>query len=110
VKFQVTVANPSQVIGVVLFFHLKDKNGSGSTAWNNGVAMSPNGPGAYAYDLFSKDIPGFNTYQDALLIYQFALEGSGGKVLQRSQESSDVELKICRGVVGGAPGFAGPTP
>lgn len=108
-QFQVVVSDPSLVTGVVLFFHLQNKGGSGSTPWNNGVAMSPLGSGAYGYDLFSKNIPAYNTYNDAWLIYQFAVEGSGGTVLFRSPAYSNVELKACIAGVGGAP-FAGPTP
>ena len=80
---------------MVLFFHLTDKAGSGSTPWNNGVAMQSLGNGKYEYDLFSNTIPAFNSYPEAWLVYQFAAAGPGGNVLLRSPAYSDVTLTMC---------------
>jgi hypothetical protein len=57
---QIGVSNPDQLSSVVLFYHLEDKAGGGSTPWNDGVAMQPQGGGQYSYDLVSKTIPAFN--------------------------------------------------
>ncbi len=95
VKFQVGVSNPGQGLNVFLFFHLEDKNGSGSTPWNNGVAMQPLGQGMFSYDLASQNIPAFNSYQEAWLVYQFAASGPDGKVVLRSQTFNNLTLSMC---------------
>ncbi len=94
-KLQVGVSQPNQISSVVLFFHLKDKTGSGSTNWNEGVAMEPLGSGRYSYDLASKTIPAFNSYPEAWLVYQFAATGAGGQVVLRSPAYSNVTLPMC---------------
>jgi len=94
-KLQVQVSQPNQVTSVVLFFHLEDKSGGGTTLWNEGVVMQPQGGGAYSYDLASKTIPAFNSYPEAWLVYQFAATGSGGQVLLRSPAFKDVTLSMC---------------
>ncbi len=94
-KLQVGVSQPDQVSSVVLFFHLKDKSGGGTTPWNEGVAMEPLGGGVYSYDLVSKTIPAFNSYPEAWLVYQFAATGAGGQVLLRSPAYSNVTLTMC---------------
>jgi hypothetical protein len=94
-KLQVQVSDPNHVSSVVLFFHLKDKSGGGTTPWNEGVAMEPLGGGVYSYDLVSKTIPAFNSYPEAWLVYQFAATGAGGQVLLRSPAYSNVTLTMC---------------
>ena len=94
-KLQVQVSEPNRVSSVVLFFHLKDKSGGGSTPWNDGVVMEPQGSGVYSYDLLSKTIPAFNSYPEAWLVYQFAATGAGGQVLLRSPAYSDITLIMC---------------
>ncbi len=94
-KLQVSVSDPSQVSSVVLFFRLTDKAGSGSTPWNNGVAMQSLGQGAYSYDLVSNTIPSFNSYSEAWLAYQFVATGPDGKILLRSQAFTDITLSMC---------------
>jgi CSLREA domain-containing protein len=94
-KLQVGVSQPNQVSSVVLFFHLKDKAGSGSTDWNEGVAMGPLGSGQYSYDLASKTIPAFNSYPEAWFVYQFTATGAGGQVVLRSPAYSNVTLTMC---------------
>ncbi len=91
----VSVADPAQVRSVVLFFHLIDKQGSGSTPWNDGVAMDSIGNGRYEYDLLSKAIPAFNSYAEAWLAYQFVATGSSGRVLSRSERFTDITLTMC---------------
>jgi hypothetical protein len=94
-KLQVQVSDPDHVSSVVLFFHLKDKAGGGTTPWNEGVVMEPLGSGQYSYDLVSKTIPAFNSYPEAWLVYQFAATGAGGQVVLRSPPYSDVTLTMC---------------
>ncbi len=92
---QIGVTGPNQIASVVLFFHLEDQSGSGSTPWNAGAAMEPQGGGVYSYDLGSATIPAFNSFSDAWLVYQFAATGAGGQVLLRSPAFKDVTLSMC---------------
>jgi hypothetical protein len=94
-KLQIGLSQPNQVSSVVLFFHLENKAGGGSTSWNNGVAMQPLGSGQFSYDLASNAIPAFNSYPEAWLVYQFAATEAGGQVLLRSPEFKDVTLSMC---------------
>jgi CSLREA domain-containing protein len=94
-KFQASVSDPSKASSVVLFFHLEDKAGNGSTPWNDGVSMQPDGKGGFSYDLFSQNIPAFNSYQEAWLVYQFVVTGPDGKVALRSEAFKDLTLSMC---------------
>jgi hypothetical protein len=79
---------------VVLFFRLKEKAGGETTDWNEGEAMEPQGDLFYSLTLVSESIPGFISFSDAYLQYQFVAEGAGG-ILGRSQVYGDVEVKLC---------------
>ncbi len=94
-KIQIGLTAPGQVSTVVLFFHLTDQAGSGSTPWNDGVAMEPLGGGQYSYDLISSTIPAFNSYPQAWFVYQFAAAKAGGQVLLRSAVLQNVTLSMC---------------
>jgi Ig-like domain from next to BRCA1 gene/SdrD B-like domain len=91
-RVQATYPN---VRNVVLFFRLKDKSGGETTAWNEGEAMMPQGGGMFNFTLASETIPGFTSFAEAILQYQFVAEGGGGAILGRSQVYSDVELNVC---------------
>ncbi len=94
-KIQIGVSGPDPISSVVLFFRLEDKAGTGSTDWNDGIAMQPLGGGQFSYDLASNAISKFNSYPEAWLVYQFAAAGPGGKVLLRSPVFKDVTLSMC---------------
>ena len=80
---------------VVLFFRLKERDGGETTSWNEGVAMGPRGNGVYEFTLASESIPGFISFSDAYLQYQFVAEGAGGTILGRSQVYADIVLGVC---------------
>jgi hypothetical protein len=79
---------------VVLFFRLKDKAGDETTSWNEGEAMEPQVDMFYSLTLVSESIPGFMTFSEAYLQYQFVAEGGGG-ILGRSQVYGDIGLERC---------------
>ena len=92
---QVSFSDPSQFSDMLLFFRLKDKVGGGTTPWNEGVVMSPLGSGNYEYNLASTSIPGYASYPEAWLLYQFVATGPGGSVLLRSDVFGNLTLLDC---------------
>ena len=79
---------------VVLFFRLKEKAGGETTDWNEGEAMDPQEDMFYSLTLASESIPGFISFSEAYLQYQFVAEGAGG-ILGRSQVYGDIVLERC---------------
>lgn len=82
------------VRNVVLFFRLKDPASSQATPWNEGVAMIPQGGGAFSASLASESIPDFMTFPEAVLQVQFVAEGAAG-IVSRSPVFGDVTLVVC---------------
>ena len=91
----VKVSDPARVKGMLLFFHLQDKAGGGTTAWNSGVAMSPLADGSYSRVVASEDIDGYTDYLSAWFIYQFVASDAAGNVVGRSGVYKDVTLSMC---------------
>jgi len=80
---------------MLLFVHLQDKASGGKTPWSEGVVMTPLGAGNYEYNLASTSIPGFSSYPEALLLYQFVASGPGGTLVLRSNVFSNATLFDC---------------
>jgi hypothetical protein len=80
---------------VDLFVRLGDNGGSGSTGWNDGFAMNPQGAGMFLLNLLSSRIPGYNSYLSATLEYQFAATDKNGDVVLRSPVYRDIQLTQC---------------
>lgn len=91
----VKVSDPGRVKGMLLFFHLQDQAGGGSTGWNSGVPMNRLADGSYSLTVASDSIPKFTDYLKAWFIYQFVAADAGGKVLGRSDVYSNVTLSMC---------------
>jgi hypothetical protein len=91
----VKVSDPGRVNGMLLFFHLQDQAGGGSTGWNSGVPMNRLADGSYSLSVASDSISRFTDYLKAWLIYQFVAADAGGKVLGRSDVYSNVTLSMC---------------
>jgi hypothetical protein len=91
----VKVSDPGRVKGMLLFFHLEDQAGGGSTGWNNGVSMNRLTDGSYSLSVSSDSIPGYTDYLKAWFIYQFVAMDSGGKPLARSEVYRDTTLSMC---------------
>ncbi len=91
----VKISDPARVKGMLLFFHLQDKAGGGTTAWNSGVPMGALADGGYSKVVASEDIDGHTDYLSAWFVYQFvATDGIGG-VVARSDVYRDVTLAMC---------------
>lgn len=60
-----------------------------------GLPMAAKGNGLDALTLASESIPGFTTFPQALLRFQFIAEGAGDEIVGRSPECADVTLEIC---------------
>jgi hypothetical protein len=95
ITMDVVVSGVGNVQGVTLFFHLQDKSSGKKTAWNNGVAMQPEGNGKFSASVASNTIPGYSTFAENYFLYQFAATDSGNNVLMRSQVFSDITLSAC---------------
>jgi hypothetical protein len=91
----VKVSDPGRVKGMLLFFHLQDIAGGGSTGWNSGVPMNRLADGSYSLTVASDSIPEFADYLKAWFVYQFVAADAGGKVLGRSDVYSNVTLSMC---------------
>ena len=86
---------------------LLDKNSSGSTAWDSYAVMVDAGNGLYRVALKSSKIQGANQFASAIVLYQFIVIGTNGKVIGRSPSYNDLSLAACRGIIIIPPG--GPT-
>ncbi len=91
----VKVSDPGRVKGMLLFFHLQDQAGGGSTGWNSGIPMNRLADGSYSLSVASDSIPKFTDYLKAWFIYQFVAADAGGTVLGRSDVYSNVTLSMC---------------
>ncbi len=91
----VKVSDPARVKGMLLFFHLQDKAGGGTTAWNSGVPMVALADGGYSKTVAAEDIDGYTGYLSAWFIYQFVATDGAGNVVARSDVYRDVTLSMC---------------
>jgi len=78
---------------VVLFYRLRSSGET--TAWNEGVAMSPSGAGRFRYMVNASSIPGVTGFSQASLQYQFVVTDAGRLVVARSPVYGDIEVKLC---------------
>ncbi len=92
---RISFSDPGRLANMLLFFHLEDKAGGGSTPWSDGVNMTAAGQGAYEHTLEASDIPGYASYSEAIFLYQFVALGPGGSVLLRSEVFRNVTLFKC---------------
>lgn len=97
VSVQLTNTNP--VKHVELYVRLLDKNSSDSTAWDSYAVMSDAGNGLYRVALKSSKIQGADQYTSAVVLYQFIVIGTNGKVIGRSPGYNDLSLAACRGII-----------
>jgi hypothetical protein len=91
----VKVSDPARAKGMLLFFHLQDKAGGGSSAWNSGIPMGALADGSYSKIVASEDIDGYTDYLSAWFIYQFVATDGAGNVVARSDVYRDVTLSMC---------------
>jgi uncharacterized protein YegP (UPF0339 family) len=84
---------------VELFVRLLDNDSSDSTKWDSYAVMTDAGNGLYRVALKSSNIQGANQFASSVVVYQFIVVGTNGKVIARSDSYSDLSLNTCRGVI-----------
>jgi len=89
------VSDPDKVWSVVIFTRFLDKEGDGQTKWDSGHAMTPKGDGLYSITLESSKITNFDTYEFAVLRYQFVATDKDRNEVARSEVFEDVAYEIC---------------
>lgn len=89
------VSDPDKVWSVVIFTRFLDKEGDGQTKWDSGHAMTPKGDGLYSITLESSKITNFDTYEFAVLRYQFVATDKDRNEVARSEVFGDVAYEIC---------------
>jgi hypothetical protein len=99
VDVSVQLSSTNSVKHVELFVRLLDNNSSNSTAWDSYAVMSDNGSGLYNVALKSSKIQRANQFTSSVVVYQFIVVGTNGKVIARSDSYSDLSLNTCRGII-----------
>ncbi len=94
VTIQVFVPGDS-VYSVVLFTHLQDQAGGGTTGWDEGTSMNPEGSSWFTRSVSSRNVTGAANYKNAWLLFQFVATNRSGKVIGRSAVYSDITLSRC---------------
>ena len=95
VQLQIGVTDPSQVFSMGLFVRSVEKSTNTPNAWSEGFAMGPIGGGFYSFLLPATKVPGYNTFTEAWLQYQFVANDKGGNPLLHSDVFSDITLSRC---------------
>jgi hypothetical protein len=90
----IIVSDP-QAYSVFLFVRLKEKTSDAKTDWNSGIPMIPQGGGKFQVTLSTEKIPGYTSYAEAWLQYQFVATDSQQNNLARSTVYADITLSKC---------------
>ena len=101
VDVSLQLSNTSSVKHVELYLRLLDKNSSESTNWDSYSVMSDKGNGLYRTTVKSSVIPGAERFKSMVVLYQFIVIGTNGKVIARSDSYSDLSLTDCNDFVPG---------
>ena len=99
VNISVQLSNTISVKHVELFVRLLDNNSSASTAWDSYGVMSDKGNGNFGITVKSSKIQGANQFSSSVVLYQFIVVGTNGKVIARSSSYDDLTLFLCRGII-----------
>jgi len=95
ITFQVGVSDPD-MHSIILFTRVEDKATGEQTDWGAGVFdMEQLGSGWFSLSLLVTEIPDFNKYEDALLLYQLVTTDEDDAILGRTQTFRDVSLGKC---------------
>jgi len=95
VQLQIGVSDPSQVFSMGLFARSVEKSSGTPNAWSEGFAMTPIGGGVYSFTLPATKVPGYNTFTEAWLQYQFVANDKGGNPILHSDVFADITLSRC---------------
>jgi hypothetical protein len=86
---------PGQVNNVVLFTRLADQESTQTTNWDSGRSMSKASDDTYRVTLDADDIPNYNKYEFATLLYQIVATGANSVELGRTSFFKNVHLEVC---------------
>jgi hypothetical protein len=95
VDISVKIEPAADVANLFMFFQLEDQAGSGSTGWNDSMAMSKSSPGTFIYTLLSARVPGAGKYDSATLLLQFVGMDADGAIVARSSVYAAATLARC---------------
>lgn len=89
----VTVANPAQIVDVVLFTRVSNKATGGVSAWAKGVSMTMVGPGVYSRTLNSEHM---GVTEDSWIQFQLVGTDVQDQIMARSPVNHDsLSLSPC---------------
>jgi hypothetical protein len=96
VRISVEIGNPPEPIGyVLLFVRLMDKATGEKTDWGGGFTMLTSDHRVFYYDLLAYDVPKYNSFESAVLQYQFVVYNKAEAKIGYSEVFGDVTLKRC---------------
>ncbi len=96
VQISVEIGNPPEEISyVLLFVRLMDPKTGAKTAWSEGLNMKGSGKNIYYYDLSAYDVPEYNTFEEAVLQYQFVVYNKAQEKMGYSEVFGDIAFSRC---------------
>lgn len=100
VTFRTGASAPGGVKVVVLFYRVQDADSGGQTAWSQGEAMNPDGPGGYALTKSGDSLARISGFagDGGIVHYQFALQPNQGDIV-RSPVYTDLQLARCNAII-----------
>jgi len=90
------VTRPEDVKALVLFIRFVDKEGEGTTKWDDGHSMSKKSGGSYSITLGSEKIPNYSLFEFAKMEYQLVVQDTAGNFNPRTEVFRDLDYQICQ--------------
>jgi hypothetical protein len=94
VEFTLTTTGDTSNHYIYLFFHLKDKDSSATTDWNDGKNVNGNGPNTWKVTFDANNDLSLMPYNNAWLIYQFVLQAKDGSHIN-GPSYGDITVSKC---------------
>ncbi len=95
VGVSVNLSFTENVKHVELYLRLLDRESTSSTNWDSYAVMNNLGDGTFKTTVKSRQITGADKFSSAIVLYQFIVIGTNGKVLARSDTFNDLYLSRC---------------
>lgn len=90
------VTRPEDVRALVLFIRFVDKEGEGTTKWDDGHSMSKKSEGSYSITLSSEKIPNYSLFEFAKMHYQIVVQDKAGNYNPRTDVFTDLDYQVCQ--------------
>jgi CSLREA domain-containing protein len=95
-QISVEIGNPPEEISyVLLFVRLMDPKTGAKTAWSEGLNMTSSGKNLFYYNLSAYDVPEYNTFEEAVLQYQFVVYNKAREKIGYSEVYGDISFSRC---------------